>query len=93
MGGAGVARDKTMKPPPTAHPREKKRIVIKIADRAEAEAIKEQTREDIAGRIQRVADETQRKHRVIAVQKLKSGNLAIYINNSAAKKALEAETD
>jgi hypothetical protein len=40
MRGAGVARDKTIKPPPTAHPREEKKIVIKIADKAEVEAIK-----------------------------------------------------
>jgi hypothetical protein len=37
---AGIACDKTIKSPPTAHPREKKKIVIKITDRAEAEAIK-----------------------------------------------------
>jgi hypothetical protein len=91
MGGAGVARDKTIEPPPTAHSQEEKRIVIKIADRGEAEAIKKQTKKDITGRIQQIADETQRKHRIIAVQKLKGGDLIIYINSFAAKKALKAE--
>jgi hypothetical protein len=88
---ASVTRNKIIKPSPTAYPREKKKIVIKIADKAKAEAIKKQIKKDIAGRIQQIADETQKKHKIIAVQKLKSGDFAIYINSFAAKKALKAE--
>jgi len=41
------------------HPREEKRMVVKIAKKVEAEAIKDRSREDIARRIQRVANESQ----------------------------------
>ena len=41
MGSAGVAQGITLEVPPTAHPREEKRIIVKIANKAEAEAIKE----------------------------------------------------
>jgi hypothetical protein len=92
MGGTSAAYGTTLDAPPVAHPREEKRIVVRLAKKEEVEAIKEQTREDITGRIQRVADEMQEKYRVIAVQKLRSENLAIHVDSLTAKKNLEAET-
>jgi hypothetical protein len=92
MGGASAARCRMLDAPPAAHPREEKRIVVRLGNK-EVEAIKEQRREAIAGRIQRVVDEMQAKCRVIAVQKLRSGDPAIYVDSLTAKKDLEAETD
>jgi len=93
MGVAGAAHREVGAPPPVAHPRDEKRIVVRITNKEEVVALKEQTREEIAGRIQRSADEAQLNHKVVAVQKLKSGDLAIYMDSSAAKKDLEQSTD
>ena len=81
-----------METPPAARPRDERRIVVRIASKEEAEALKEQLREEIASRIQRVVDEAHKSHKVVTVQKLKSSNLAIYINSPIVKKDLEAET-
>jgi hypothetical protein len=66
--------------------------MVRIASKEEAEALKEQSREEIASRIQRVASEAHESHKVVAVQKLKSGDLAIHVDSPTAKKDLEAET-
>ena len=90
-GNAGVEYGK-MEVPPAVHPREEKRIVVKITSKEEAVALKEQSREEIASRIQQVAGVTQANHKVVAVQRLKSGDLAIHMDSSTAKKDLEKET-
>ena len=66
--------------------------MVRIASKEEAKALKEQLREEIASRIQRVVDEAYKSHKVVTVQKLKSSNLAIYINSPIVKKDLEVET-
>ena len=66
--------------------------MVRIASKEEAEALKEQLREEITSRIQRVADEAHESHKVVTVQKLKSGDLAIHVNSPIVKKDLEAET-
>jgi hypothetical protein len=50
-GGVGVAQGTALEAPPTAHPREEKRIMVRILNKTEAEAIKKQTREAIVSRI------------------------------------------
>jgi hypothetical protein len=92
MGSTGATQGTTPERPPAAHPRDGKRILIKINSKTEAETIKEQSREDIINRIQRATDEAQGKHTVIAVQKLRSGDLAIHMDSTTAKRDLEAET-
>jgi hypothetical protein len=67
MGGASETRGRTVEAPPAAHLKEERRIMVRLANREEVEVIKEQIKEEIAGRIQRIADEAQGKHKVIAV--------------------------
>ena len=81
-----------METPPAARLRDERRIVVRIASKEEAKALKEQLREEIASRIQRVVDEAYKSHKVVTVQKLKSSNLAIYVNSPIVKKDLEVET-
>lgn len=76
----------------TTSQREAKRVIIKIPDKEEAETIKERSREEIAEKIERATRETHAKHRVIAVEKLRSGDLAIYTDSTAAKRDLETDT-
>jgi hypothetical protein len=47
MGNAGAACGIAIEAPFTIHPREEKKIMVKIANKMEAEAIKKQTRKDI----------------------------------------------
>jgi hypothetical protein len=79
--------------PPAARPRDERRIMVRIASKEEAEALKEQSREEIAERIQQAAGETQDNLKVVAIQKLKSGDIAIHVDSSKIKRDLEAETN
>ncbi len=92
VGNTGVVLGAGVETPPTARPRDERRIVVRIASKEEAEALREQTREDIVSRIQLTADEAHANHKVVAIQKLKSGDIAVHMDSSAAKKDLEAET-
>ena len=73
--------------------RDERRIMVRIASKEEAETLKEQSREEIADRIQQAAGETQDNLKVDAIQKLKSGDIAIHVDSSKTKKDLEAETN
>jgi hypothetical protein len=77
----------------TANQRETKRVIIKIPNKEEAELIKERSREEIAERTERAISETHANHRVIAVEKLRSGDLAIHMDSTTAKKDLEADAE
>jgi hypothetical protein len=44
-----------MRPPLRIHPKEENNVIVKITDKAEAQNIKNQSRKDIAYRIQKAA--------------------------------------
>jgi len=67
VGNTGVVLGAGVETPPTARPRDKRRIVVRIASKEEAEALREQTREDIVSRIQLTADEAYTNHKVVAI--------------------------
>ena len=78
---------------PAASPREEKRIIVRIPDDTQTKTVGEQSREEIMARIKGGAGEEQGTSEVIAVRKLKSGDLAIHVNSPRAKKEMEETTD
>ena len=66
---------------------------MRIPNKEEAEEVKRQIREEIIKRIQRVADALKENHAILAVSKLKSGDLTIHTNSPAAKEEMETETN
>jgi hypothetical protein len=79
--------------PPRAHPKEEKSVIIKITDKDEAKNIKNQSRKDIAHRIQHAAGGAQAAHTVLAVRQLKSGDLAVHMDSAAGKKEMEEKKE
>ncbi len=69
--------------PPLTHPKEEKSIIVKITDKDEAKNVKNQSRKDIAHRIQQAAGGTQAAHTVLAVRQLKSGDLAVHMDQGS----------
>jgi hypothetical protein len=72
---------------------EEKRIIVHFPDRTTAETIREQSREDIVERIKGGADAAPANRQVIVVRKLKSGDLAVYVDSVSAKKEMKSTTD
>jgi hypothetical protein len=72
--GGAQATEFTLETTPRVHPKEEKGVIIKIADKEEAREIKEQSRKEIASRIQQAAGGTKANHTVLAVRQLKSGD-------------------
>jgi hypothetical protein len=72
---------------------EDKRIIIRLSDAKTAETISGQSREKIIKRITKGAGATPANRQVVAVKKLKSKNLAIFMNSPAAKKKIKSVTD
>ena len=91
-GAVDVTQGKSLEVAPLAHPREEKRVIVRIPNKAEADALKEQPREEIVQRIQRGIGAEYTDRRVIAVRKLRSGDLAIHTDSVAAKQNMERET-
>jgi hypothetical protein len=94
-GAAGVhqGRNGHLGQAPAASPREEKRIIVRIPDDTQTKAIGEQSREEIMARIRGDASDAQETSGVIAVRKLKSGDLAVHVNSSRAKKEMEEKTE
>jgi hypothetical protein len=65
----------------------------KIPDDTQTKTVGEQSREEIMARIKGGAGEGQWTSEVIAVRKLKSGDLAIHVNSPRAKKEMEETTE
>jgi hypothetical protein len=78
--------------PQKVHPKEEKRITVKIPNKSEARAIKDQSKEEIVARIQRVVGEKTANHTVLAVRQLRSGDLVVHIDSTAGKKNIETRT-
>jgi hypothetical protein len=78
---------------PAASPREEKRIIVRIPDDTQTKTIGEQNREEIMARFRGGASEAQGTSEVVAVRKLKSGDLAIHVNSPRAKKEMEEATE
>jgi hypothetical protein len=74
---------------PIANPQEEKRILVRIPDKDQMKEINEQSREEIIKRIRDNAGASQEDRQVIAVRKLKSGDLAVHVNNSKTKRDME----
>jgi hypothetical protein len=74
-------------------PTEEKRIIIHLPDNTTAETVGEQSREEIIERIRGDAGAAPANRQVVAVRKLKSGDLAVYVDSLAAKKEMESAVD
>jgi hypothetical protein len=73
------------------HPKEEKRVTVKILNKAEARELKEQSKEHIVGRIQQAAGGNTAGHKVLAVRQLRSGDLVVHIDSPAGKKEMESQ--
>jgi hypothetical protein len=72
--------------PQKIHPKEEKRVTVKIPDKKEADVIKHQSKEEIVARIQQRADGKDGSHTVLAVRQLRSGDLVIHMDSPTGKK-------
>jgi hypothetical protein len=72
---------------------EDKRIIVYLSDAITAETISGQSREKIIKRITKSVDAAPANRQVVAVRKLRSGDLVIFMNSPAAKKEIESTTD
>jgi hypothetical protein len=73
------------------HPKEEKRVTVKIPNKAEARELKEQSKEHIVGRIQQAAGGKTAGHKVLAVRQLRSGDLVVHMDSPAGKKEMETQ--
>jgi hypothetical protein len=72
---------------------EEKKIIIHLPDTTTAEIIRDQSREKIIERIREGAGAAPTNRQMIAVRKLKSGDLIIYINSTMTKKEIKTTVD
>jgi hypothetical protein len=72
---------------------EDKRIIIRLSNTKTAETISEQLREKIIKRITEGAGAAPANRQVVVIRKLRSKNLAIFIDSPAAKKKIKSATD
>jgi hypothetical protein len=89
IAGAAHGAQRGWDQAPTANPQEEKRILIRIPDKGQLEEVNRQSREEIIKRIKGNASISQEDSRVVAIRKLKSGDLAVHVNNPRAKKDME----
>jgi hypothetical protein len=75
--------------PQKIHPKEEKRVTIKILNKTEAEIIRHQVKEEIVARIQQCAGGKDASHTVLAVRQLKSGDVVVHMDSAAGKKEME----
>jgi hypothetical protein len=68
---------------------EDKRIIVRLSDAITAETISGQSREEIIRRIREGAGAAPANYQVVAVRKLRSGDLAIFVDSPAAKKKIK----
>jgi hypothetical protein len=69
---------------------EDKRIIIRLSNAITAETISKQLREKIIKRIREGVDAISANRQIVAVRKLKSKNLAVFVNSPAAKKKIKS---
>jgi late competence protein required for DNA uptake (superfamily II DNA/RNA helicase) len=69
---------------------EDKRIIIRLSNIKTAETISGQLREKIIKRITEGVDATSANRQIVAVRKLRSEDLAIFIDSPAAKKKIKS---
>jgi hypothetical protein len=72
---------------------EDKRIIVRLSDTTTAETISRQLREEIIERIREGAGAAPVNRQVVAVRKLRSGDLAVFVDSPTAKKEIESATD
>ena len=77
--------------PQKIHPKEEKRVTVKIPNKMEAEEIRHQAKEGIEARIQQSAGGQHAAHTVLAVRQLRSGDLMVHMDSSAGKKEMERQ--
>jgi hypothetical protein len=77
--------------PQKIHPKEEKRVTIKIPNKEEAEVVRRQAKEEIVTRIQQSAGGEHAAYTVVAVRQLKSGDLVVHMNSSAGKKEMKRQ--
>jgi hypothetical protein len=70
-----------------------KRIIVRLSDAKTAETISGQLKEEIIKRITEGAGATPANRQVVAVRKLRSKDLAIFIDSPAAKKKIKSAID
>jgi hypothetical protein len=68
---------------------EEKRIIIHLSNTTTAEIVREQSREEIIKRIREGAGAAPANRQIVAVRKLKSGDLAVYVDSTMTKKEME----
>jgi hypothetical protein len=66
---------------------------VHFSDSTIVKTIREQSQEEIIKRIKRGAEATLTNHQVIIVRKLRSGDLAVYMNSILVKKEIKAIID
>jgi hypothetical protein len=79
--------------PPFVRPKDEKRVIVKITNKSEVKNIQSQSKKDIIQRIQHAAGGTQATHTVLAVQQLKSGDLAVHMDSIEGRKEIEKQED
>jgi hypothetical protein len=72
---------------------EEKRIIVRLPDTATAETIKEQLKEKIIERIKKGVGAALVNRQVVAVRKLPSEDLAVYVDSPVTKKEMEFIVD
>jgi hypothetical protein len=79
--------------PPKASPRDGKRLVIKIQDKDAADEVKNMTTETLMEKIRGDAGAAQARKTVVAIQRLKSGDIAIYTEGVRERAQLENDEE
>jgi hypothetical protein len=92
MGSTKAAQGVAWNAPLKIHPKEEKRVTVKIPNKTETQTIKQQTKEEIVARIQQAAGGKTANHTVLAVRQLRSGDLVVHMDSSAGKKEMETQT-
>jgi hypothetical protein len=87
----GAAQETVLNIPQKLHPKEEKRVTIKIPNKSEAEEIRHQAKEDIVARIQQSAGGQHAAHTVLAVRQLRSGDLVVHMDSLTGKKEMERQ--
>jgi hypothetical protein len=72
---------------------EDKRIIIRLSDAMTAEIINRQLREEIIKRIREGVGAASANRQVVAVRKLRSKDLAVFVDSPAVKKKMEFITN
>jgi hypothetical protein len=79
--------------PPRANPRESKRLVIKMQDKDAAEEIKNMPTETLMEKIRGGAGAAPARKTVVAIQRLKSGDIAVHTEGVKEKAQLEKDDE